>query len=249
MYIDTHCHLYKEYYDNLDEVIEKIKSNKVKYVINNGCDRKSNEEVLQLIKKYDFMYGAIGIHPEVVDEYSVEDLKFIEEHIHDKKIVAIGEIGLDYHYTLENKEEQKKLFRSQLEMARRFDIPVIIHSRDAMNDTIEILREYKVRGSIHSFSGTYEEAIELIKMGFYLGVNGTVTFKNSKLKDIYEKINLEHILLETDSPYLSPVPHRGEKNDSSNIQYIGEFLSNLKGLSTEEIGKVTSGNATKCFDI
>lgn len=249
MFTDTHCHLYKEYYDNLDEIVKKINDNQVNRVINNGCDDKSNKEVLELLGKYNCMYGAIGIHPESADTYTKEDLEFIEEHINDDRVVAIGEIGLDYYWTKDNKEKQKELFEYQLKLAERVNKPVIIHSREATQDTIEILGKYNVRGVIHSFSGSYETACIYIKMGYLLGINGVITFKNCNLKDVVAKLELGNIILETDSPYLTPVPYRGQKNDSSHIIDIAKFICDLKGCSMEELAKETNGNISRCFDI
>lgn len=249
MFTDTHCHLYKEYYDDLDEIIKKINNNQVSRVINNGCDDKSNKEVLELLGKYGSMYGAIGIHPESADTYTEEDLKFIEEHISDDKVVAIGEIGLDYYWTKDNKDKQKELFEYQLKLAERVNKPVIIHSREATQDTIEILGKYNVKGVIHSFSGSYETACIYIKMGFLLGINGVITFKNCNLKDVVDELDLGNIILETDSPYLTPVPYRGKKNDSSHIIDIAKFICEIKGCSMEELAKETNGNISRCFDI
>lgn len=249
MFTDTHCHLYKEYFEDLDEVIKKINDNNVNRIINNGCDRKSNEEVLELLGKYDCMYGSLGIHPESADTYTEDDLHFIEEHINDLKVVAIGEIGLDYYWTKDNKEKQKELFEYQLKLAERVNKPVIIHSREATQDTIDILKKYNVRGVIHSFSGSYETACIYIKMGFLLGINGVITFKNCNLKDVVSKLDLTNILLETDSPYLTPVPYRGKRNDSSHIIDIAKFICELKGCSMEELAKETNGNISRCFDI
>lgn len=249
MFTDTHCHLYKEYYDNLDEIVKKIDDNQVNRVINNGCDDKSNKEVLELLGKYNCMYGAIGIHPESADTYTKEDLEFIEEHISDDRVVAIGEIGLDYYWTKDNKEKQKELFEYQLKLAERVNKPVIIHSREATQDTIEILGKYNVRGVIHSFSGSYETACIYINMGYLLGINGVITFKNCNLKDVVAKLDLGNIVLETDSPYLTPVPYRGQKNDSSHIIDIAEFICDIKGCSMEELAKETNGNISRCFDI
>lgn len=249
MFTDTHCHLYKEYYDDLDEIIKKINDNQVNRVINNGCDGKSNEEVLELLGKYNCMYGSIGIHPESADTYTVEDLKYIEDHINDEKVVAIGEIGLDYYWTKDNKDKQKELFEYQLKLAERVNKPVIIHSREATQDTIEILKKYKVRGVLHSFSGSYETACIYIKMGYLLGINGVITFKNCNLKDVVAKLDLGNIILETDSPYLTPVPYRGQKNDSSHIIDIAKYICEIKGCTMEELAKETNGNISRCFDI
>lgn len=249
MFIDTHCHLYKEYYDDLDDIINKIKESKINRVINNGCDDKSNHEVLESIGKYSNMYGALGIHPESADFYTDEDLEFVKNHINDEKVVAIGEIGLDYYWTKENKEEQIKLFEKQLELAEVVNKPVIIHSRDATLDTIEILKKHHVRGVIHSFSGSYETACIYIKIGFLLGINGVITFKNCNLKDVIDKIDLSNIVLETDSPYLTPVPYRGQKNDSTHVEDIARFICNIKGITMEELALVTNDNVKRVFDI
>ena len=250
MFTDTHCHIYNEYYDNdIEQVYEKMKEANVDRIINNGCDSKSNKEVLNLLGKYSWMYGAIGIHPESADSYTDEDLKYIEEHINDEKVVAIGEIGLDYYWTKDNKEKQKELFEYQLKLAERVNKPVIVHSREATQDTIDILKKYNVRGVIHSFSGSYETACIYIKMGFLLGINGVITFKNCNLKDVVAKLDLVNIILETDSPYLTPVPYRGKRNDSSHVFDIAKYICDLKGCTLEELAKETNGNISRCFDI
>jgi len=202
-----------------------------------------------LLGKYSWMYGAIGIHPESADTYTEEDLKYVEEHINDPKVVAVGEIGLDYYWTKENKDKQKELFEYQLALAERVNKPVIIHSREATQDTIDILKKYKVTGVIHSFSGSYETACIYIKMGYLLGINGVITFKNCNLKDVVEKLDLGNIVLETDSPYLTPVPYRGKRNDPSHVWEIAEYIANLKGVSVEELSKETNGNIARFFDI
>ena len=250
MFTDTHCHLYNEYYEEgIDSIYEKMKEANIARVINNGCDAKSNKEVIELLGKYSWMYGAIGIHPESVDIYTDEDLKYVEEHINDPKVVAVGEIGLDYYWTKETRDKQKELFEYQLALAERVNKPVIIHSREATQDTIDILKKYKVTGVIHSFSGSYETACIYIKMGYLLGINGVITFKNCNLKDVVEKLDLGNIVLETDSPYLTPVPYRGKRNDPSHVWEIAEYIANLKGVSVEELSKETNGNIARCFDI
>ncbi len=249
MFVDTHCHIYDEYYDDIEKVLKKIKDNNIGKIINNGCDAKSNMEVLKKVSSYDFMYGALGIHPESVLDYKKEDIGFIEQHLNDEKIVAIGEIGLDYHYGKENKEAQIILFEEQLKLAEKYNKPVIIHSRDATLDTIETIKKYKVRGVIHSFSGSLETANIYLKLGFLLGVNGVITFKNCNLKDVIKEIPLEKIVLETDSPYLTPVPFRGERNDSSHINEIAEFVASLKGVSMENLANITNESVQQVFDI
>ena len=206
MFTDSHCHLYSNYYDNLNETIKNAEKNNITKFINNGCDLNSNTEILKLITKYPNMYGAIGIHPENVEDYQETDITFLKDNITNPKIIAIGEIGLDYHYTKENKEKQINLFEKQLQLAEKYNLPVIIHSRDATQDTINTLKKYKVTGVIHSFSGSYETAQIYLKMGFSLGINGVITFKNSNLKEVIKQIPLKNIILETDSPYLTPEP-------------------------------------------
>ena len=248
MFVDTHCHLYRSYYEDLDDVIEQINESEIYRVINNGCDKNSNIEVLELVGKYDLMYGALGIHPESANEYTQEDLEYIEEHIKDKKIVAIGEIGLDYYWVKDNKDKQKELFEYQLKLAEKYNIPVIIHSREATQDTIDILKKYNVKGIIHSFSGSYEVAQIYIKMGFLLGINGVITFKNCNLKYVIEKIDVSNIVLETDSPYLTPVPNRGKRNDPTKVMDIAKFIADIKGITLEKLSKEINGNLSKVFD-
>lgn len=248
MFTDTHCHLYRSYYEDLDDVVEQIKNSEINRVINNGCDKTTNNEVLELVNKYDLMYGAIGIHPESANEFTKEDLDFIEEHIKDKKIVAIGEIGLDYYWVKDNKDKQMELFEYQLKLAEKYDVPVIVHSREATQDTIDILKKYKVKGIIHSFSGSYEVAQIYIKMGFLLGINGVVTFKNCNLKEVIDKTDVSNIVLETDSPYLTPVPNRGKRNDPTKVMDIAKFIADIKGISIEELSKEINGNLSKVFD-
>lgn len=248
MFTDSHCHIYKEYYDNIDEIINNSINNKVNRWINNGCDNNTNIEVLSLINKYDNMYGAIGIHPEHVDNYQEKDLEFIINNLNNKKIIAIGEIGLDYYYTKDNKDKQIELFEKQLDIAEKYHLPVVVHSRDATLDTINILKKYNVKGVIHSFSGSLETAKEYIKMGFLLGVNGVITFKNSNIKEIYKDIPLDNIILETDSPYLTPEPNRGKKNEPANIIDIAKYISQLKNVSLNELSKTTNNNLNNLFN-
>lgn len=248
MLCDTHCHLFKDYYEDIDEVLKLARENQVNRFIVSGCDKNSNLEILDLIKREN-VYGCLGIHPEEVNRYQVEELKFIEDSLKYEKIIAIGEIGLDYHYDKENKEKQMKLFASQLKLAETYQIPVVIHSREATNDTIEILKKYKVKGVIHSFSGSLEIARLYIKMGFLLGINGVITFKNSHLKEVIEKIDLSFIVLETDSPYLTPVPYRGKQNNPSYIKLIAEYICDLKHISMEELTNITNQNIKRVFDI
>ena len=198
-----------------------------------------------MIKKYNNVFGCIGLHPENVNEE-------FDFNIFDnlpKKIIAIGEIGLDYYYTKDNKDDQIKLLRKQLKIAEDLNLPVVIHSREATQDTIDVLKDYKVKGIIHSFSGSYETAQIYIKMGYKLGINGVITYKNANLKDVFKRISLDNIVLETDSPYLTPVPYRGQTNEPSHIYDIAKFVSELYGISLDELAEITNKNIRDIFDI
>ena len=249
MFIDTHCHLFKDYYEDMDNIICKIKNHGIIALINNGCDSKTNQEVLSLLDKYDFMYGAIGIHPDYADNYNEDDLKYIMDNIGVEKIVAIGEIGLDYHYDNFSKEKQITLFKAQLKIAEKNNLPVIIHMREATNDVLNILKEYRVKGVIHCFTGSVETANILKKMGFFLGINGVVTFKNCNLINTIKEIGIDHIVLETDAPYLTPVPFRSEKNDSSHVVDTANFIANSLGIDVKKLADITTNNAKSLFDI
>lgn len=249
MFTDTHCHIFDEYYDNIDEIKELMDNNNVYRVINNGTEKKSNQEILNKIQKYEWMYGAIGIHPEEVNNYSEEDLVELENNINNKKVVAIGEIGLDYHYDKESKDKQIELFEKQLKLAEKYNKPVIIHSREATLDTIECIKKYDVKGVIHCFSGSYETACIYIKLGFLIGINGVITFKNCNLIETLKKIGLDNVVLETDSPYLTPVPYRGHKNDPSHILDIVNFIASKMDISDSEISIITEDNIKRVFDI
>ena len=247
--IDTHCHIYKQYYDDISKLIEEIKLAGVSKVIVNGCDMKSNLEVLDLVKKYDIVYGAIGFHPTELQEYNDLCMTWLEEHINDNKIVAIGEIGLDYHYEDTDKEKQINVFERQLELAEKYKKPIIVHSRDAIQDTYNTMKKYNNRGSIHAFSGSFEMALEFIKLGYYIGIGGVCTFKNAKnIVNVIKGIDLAYILLETDSPYLSPEPKRGQTNTPSNIPIIAKKISEIKNVSIVDVSRVTTNNANTLFD-
>lgn len=248
MLVDTHCHIFNEYYSDIEDVIKNAKDNGVGFIIVNGVDRKSNEEVLELVKKYDIVYGALGIQPEEVSKASEDDILFIEKHINDEKIIAVGEIGLDYHYD-SDKELQKEIFKRQLDIANKYNKPVIIHSRDCIQETYDILKEYKLRGVMHCYSGSVEMARLFNRIGYLIGVGGISTFKNAnKIIDVIKAIPLEYIVVETDSPYLSPEPYRGKKNEPKNVSVIYEKISNIKGLSEKEVSDVITSNVFCLFD-
>ena len=248
MYIDTHCHLSREDYGDIDKVIEENKNANIDKIVVSGCSRESIEEVMDLKDRYDMVYVTIGYHPEYADTVSQSDLDYLKSLLGEKKIIGIGEIGLDYHYTKDTKDKQIWLFEEQLKIAEEFNLPVVIHSRDATQDTINTLKKYKVKGIIHCFSGSLETAKIYISMGFLLGIGGVVTFKNSKLKDVVKEIPINSIVLETDSPYLTPVPYRGKVNSSKYLEYIAKFIAEVKNISVEELAEITSKNAYSLFD-
>ncbi len=250
MFIDTHCHLSQEDYDDIDKIIIENRNAGIDKIIISGCTRESIVESLELSNKYSDIYTTIGYHPSEADTTTNEDIMKLEEQIKNKKVVGIGEIGLDYHYGKENIDKQQHLFRRQLAMADRNNLHVVIHSRDATEDTISILKEFpNVKGDIHCFSGSLETAKIYISMGYYLGVGGVVTFKNSKLSSVIKEIGLDHILLETDSPYLTPEPNRGKKNSSKYIPDIAKKLAETLDISIEEVSKITLDNTYSLFDL
>ena len=245
--IDTHCHIFKEYYNNIDDIINKACQNGVDKMIVNGTNLENNKEILILAEKYDSIYIALGFQPEDIDNNTRDNYSIITDNI--DKIVAIGEIGLDYYNGPQDKEKQIKIFEEQLALAEKYNKPVIIHTRNAHKDTIASLNKYpNVKGIIHCFSEGLNEAKEYISLGFYLGIGGIVTFKNSDLSKVLEHIDLSHIVLETDSPYLSPVPLRGKVNKPSNLIYIAQKISEIKGISADEVSKITTNNANQIFD-
>ena len=217
-------------------------------VVVNGYNMNSNREVLKMVEKYNIVYGALGIQPEEVKDYHDDDLRFIEEHINDNKIVAVGEIGLDYHYNVD-KKLQKTVFKKQLEIAKKYNKPVIVHSRDAIQDTYDILKMFRIKGIMHCYSGSVDMAREFVKIGFLFGIGGICTFKNArKLIDVIKEIDLEYIVLETDSPYLAPVPYRGKRNEPAYLKVIVEKISDVKSLDYKEVEKTTTLNALCLFD-
>lgn len=250
MIIDTHCHLFKEYYkDDLDEVIQKMNGN---IMINSGVGIKSNKEVISLCNKYKNMYGAIGYHPEEADTYTEEGLKYIEDNLNSNRIVAIGEIGLDYHYGKENRDKQIEIFIKQLRLARKYNMPVIVHSREATEDTYRILKEelYDTKCVLHCYNSSLEMAKEYIKLGVKLGVGGVITFKNNKtLKEVVKNIDLSHIMLETDSPYLTPEPNRGKRNEPYYVYNVASQISEIKEIPVEKVIEITTKNALLQFDL
>lgn len=247
--VDTHCHLFKQYYSDIDEVIKKMEDN---IIVVSATNEKDILEVINLCYKYSNVYGTIGIHPTEVKNIADRSLKILEENISNPKIVGIGEIGLDYYWEKENKEEQKEIFIKQINLAKKYNKSIVVHTRDSINDTYEILNKYAkgLKIDIHCFSGSLEMALKLIKIGCRLGVGGVLTFKNNvKLKEVIKNIDLEHILLETDSPYLTPEPNRGKKNEPYNIIYVAEEIAKIKEITLGNVLNITTINAVDQFDL
>lgn len=243
---DTHFHL--DIDDNIEKIILDAKNNGVYNLIISGCDLKSIQEGLEIISNYN-IYLTIGIHPDNINDFNDNTINYLEKLIKEnKKIIGIGEIGLDYYHNKDNKLEQQRIFKMQLDLAKKLNLPVIIHSRDAFLDTYNILKEYELKGIIHCFTLSLECAKLYIDLGYLLGIGGVLTYKNSKLKDVLKEISLKNIVLETDSPYLSPVPYRGERNSPKNIKVIAEYLSNIKECSLNEIIKITTNNVIDLYN-
>lgn len=250
---DSHAHYNSEQFnEDRDGVINKIKDKSVIGVMNCGTDVQSSKDTINLCEKYDIFYGAVGIHPSDafnIDEKIMEEIKEMAKH---HKIKAIGEIGLDYYWE-ENpsKEEQKEVFRKHMRLARELNMPVIIHDRDSHADTLEILKEFPdVTGVVHCFSGSKEMAIECVKLGYYIGVTGVVTFKNAKkIIEVVDAISLDRLLVETDAPYMAPVPMRGKRNESDYIEYVIEKIAEIKNISSVEVSEKTIENTKKIFNI
>lgn len=250
MFVDTHCHISYEDYDNIDELIMNIKNSKVEKIIVNGTDMKSNLFVLELVRKYDIVYGALGFHPTELDDFSYDYLDWLDKNIDNDKIVALGEIGLDYHYENTNKERQIDVLRRQLDIAAKHNKPIIFHCRDAIGDTYDILKKYNLKGTMHAYSGSLDMALKFIKLGYCLGVGGVVTFKNAKnIIEVIKNVDLKYIVLETDAPYLTPEPYRGKKNNSSYIPLIAEKVASIKGISSLDVASITSNVASELFDL
>ena len=254
MIFDTHAHYDDEAFDeDREELLWKMKEQGVELIVNVGASIASTKKTIELVQRYPFLYGAVGIHPSETEELKEEDMLWLKKASVQKDIVAIGEIGLDYYWPEPDREIQKKWFIRQLALASEVKLPVIIHSRDAAEDTLEILKEWdkdKTGGVIHCFSYSKEIAREYLSMGYYFGIGGVLTFKNArKLVEAVEIIPMEKILLETDCPYLAPEPYRGKRNQSGYIDFVAEKLAKLKGITKEEVLRITSDNAKNFYHL
>jgi len=248
--VDTHCHITDDKYDeDRDNILKEIEEN-LEFAVNIGFDLESSKRSIDLADRYDFMYAVVGVHPTDINGYNDKLEENLEKLALHPKVVAIGEIGLDYHWMKDEKEKQKSIFRRQLEMAKRVDKPVVIHTRDATYDTLEILKEYpEIKGIVHCYPGSYESALELMD-NYYFGVGGVITFKNArKLVEAVSKIPLERLVIETDSPYLTPTPFRGKRNNPIYVEYVARKIAEIKDISYEEVVKITTENAKEIYGI
>lgn len=253
MIFDTHAHYDDEQFDDdRKDLLLSMQENGVGTIVNVSATYNSCEKVVDMAQQYPFMYAAVGIHPDEVGSLNEETFAHMKELFQRKKVIAVGEIGLDYYWDNESHDTQKKWFIRQLELARELNLPVLIHSREAAADTFEIMKEYGqgLKGVIHCYSYSKEMAKEYVKMGFYIGVGGVVTFKNArKLKETVEEIPLSSIVLETDCPYLAPEPYRGKRNHSAYIKYVAEKIAELKGTTYEEVVNQTEKNAKEMYGL
>ena len=251
MMIDTHAHYDDEQFDtDREELLKRIHDSGIDLIVNASSTIESWEKIQKLTEEYPFVRGAVGVHPDEVGALTEEHMDRMKRLLELDKIVAVGEIGLDYYWDHESHGMQKKWFVRQLELAREKDMPVMIHSREAAADTMEIMKEHAqgMNAVIHCYSYSVEMAREYVKMGYYIGVGGVVTFKNAKkLKQVVESIPLEAIVLETDCPYLAPVPYRGKRNCSLYLPYVAEEIAEIKGVTAEEVVRQTETNARKLY--
>ena len=259
MIFETHAHYDDDAFDeDRDKLLNEVNSEGVEYIVNVGASIESTKSSIALSEKYPFVYAAAGVHPNETGELTDKDMQWLKEQFENKNVIAVGEIGLDYYWDEPDRSIQKKWFESQLLIALEVNKPIIIHSRDAASDTYEILSEYMKKynekskdlspGVIHCYSYSSQMALDYVNMGFYIGVGGVLTFKNSKkLKEVVEAVPIDRIVLETDSPYLSPEPFRGKRNNSANLKYIAQKLAELKNMEYDEIISVTRKNAMELY--
>lgn len=249
--IDTHTHIYdKQFEEDFDDVIDRIE-NQLEGIVSIGFDLESSQKSIELAKKYNFVHAVVGVHPVDISKYNDEVEKEIEKLVlNEEKVVAIGEIGLDYHWMADPKEVQAEGFRKQMALAERVKKPVVIHTREALQDTLDILAEFpNVGGILHCYPGSYQAAKPFLDR-YFLGIGGTLTFKNNKkTKELVEVLPLEKIVIETDCPYLTPVPFRGKRNEPIYTKYVAEEIAKIKNISVEEVIKVTTENAKKIYGI
>lgn len=248
---DSHAHYDSDAFDaDRKELVSALPERGVCGIINCASDMASCLSTLELADEFPFVYAACGVHPHEAEGLKDGYLSVLKKFCMDKKCVAVGEIGLDYHYDFSPRDMQKSVFENQLILARELDLPVIIHDREAHEDTLNLLKKYNPKGIVHCFSGSVEMAKEIIRLGMYIGLGGAVTFKNAKKPvEVAKYVPLDRLVLETDCPYMTPVPFRGKRNESSLISYTADFIAQLKGMSTQTLLDITANNAKTIFGI
>jgi len=255
MFIDSHAHLDDERFDGDRELlISSLKDNKIDIVLNIGADLKTSKASVKLAQKYDNIFAVVGVHPHDAKDVDENYIQQLRELAKEEKVVAIGEIGLDYYYDNSPRDIQRKIFTEQINLAKELNLPIVIHTRDAAQETFDILKEAasdgSIKGVMHCYSGSVEMALEYIKLGFYISIGGPVTFKKSRVsKEVAVAIPLDKLLIETDSPYLTPEPYRGKRNEPMFVKYTAETIAEVRGISVEELGEVTSRNVKELFRI
>ena len=249
MIIDTHCHIFDKKFEGMQEdILKNALEMNVQKLLVVGYDKETSIKAIELANKYDFCYASIGLHPSEVHKETDLNLEWIDELVNNSKVVAIGEIGLDYYWDKTYVEEQKKMFMLQIEKAKEYELPIIVHCRDAINDCFNILKDEKIPGVLHCYSGSYEMAKEFVKRGYYLGIGGVVTFKNSvEIKKVVQEIDLNYLLSETDCPYLAPEPFRGKLNQPGYTKYVVSKIAELKQIDEKEVEEQLFNNAYKLF--
>lgn len=248
---DTHAHYDDKSFDkDRAEVLDMLPQKDVFAVVNAGADIESSVKSIEISKEYNYVYASVGIHPENIPDEKCDYINILENLLKNEKVVAVGEVGLDYHYSKDRKKEQLKLFEDQIILAIKHNLPVIVHDREAHRDTMDLLKKYNPKGIVHCFSGSVEMAKEVIKLGMYIGIGGLITFKNAKTAvSVVENIPLSSIVLETDAPYMTPVPFRGTRCNSSHIKYTAEKIAEIKKINVDEVLKITKENACKIFNL
>ena len=251
MIIDSHSHYDDERFnDDRSMVLNDLKNHNIEKIINVGYNLSSSKNALELANEYDFIYAAVGFHPSDAKDFNDSVAKQLIELTKNPKVVAWGEIGLDYHYDNIVKETQKEVFIKQMEIAKELNLPVCIHTRDAMADTLEIVKKYQTKGVFHCYSGSLEIAKELVKIGYYISFSGTVTYKNAKnVKEVAKWIPKDRYLIETDCPYLAPEPVRGKRNDSRNLNYTAAHIAELRNVPVEQVISEATENTKRLFGI
>ena len=249
MLIDTHCHVYNSEMENAEEIIRDAAKNDI-HVILNGTNPLSNKEILELSSRHENVHAALGYFHSLADEITDEDISILDRQLGNDNVIAVGEIGLDYYHTKDNKDKQKELFEKMLDLAQKHSLPVIVHSRKSIQDTFDILKRHDVVGSMHCYQGSAEMAQEFIKLGFFIGIGGPITHANNKkIRKMVKKIDINHMLVETDSPYLTPEEKKGEENTSLNLKYIIKKIAEELNMKEDDVMKITTENARYLFKI